>query len=1027
MVQTDDDWSLGDDKTSAGSAKKPRPDVSLGDGRTVGDTGLVFDGTLLDGIEVVDLAERYAIDGTLGQGGMGAVLLATDTRLGRKVAIKRILGEAARSKAALARFLTEARAIAAISHPNVVQIYELGVATDGPFLVIEYIDGGSLLDRCKAGPISPDEAVSLVCQSCDGLAKAHDLGIIHRDIKPANILLTKDGTAKLTDFGLAKAESVDHGQTMAGAVLGTPDFMPPEQRRDAALVDHRSDLWSLAATLYQAVSGRSPKVIRLHELPAELQPIIGKALEEEKDSRYQSIREFRDALRAIRDGGHKSTAPAQLEGVLQEGQCKACGTVTSDLTRKFCRNPKCGVSLRAACLKCEAQIPVWDGVCGECGGNQPALLKARWQFLAAEQVKAEKLVAALAFDEAVVCAKDVAKECRPEFATFVAWATSFVESTTKERDRLQAEADQSLAKARESVKACDYQAAIRAIETIPERMRCSEALHLLATSTSRHEETNRLIEFVRSRVETGALDGLLPSVEEIIRLQGSSVEFTGLRDMLAERRRQAVREERRARHAARRLLLADLRRERREVLDACLAAGVASETTRCLLETTAGPIVLVIQRSWCPSGALWFASAIKSGALEAAEMRADDGPRPAGMNAECQDFLDPESPCFSVDDYDFEALVPSLRISPRFPMLGTENSPPPILCAKKPLREYDMLVAIDTSPSPEPLPEVVLNASGHEGELVIGWIDVDASANTLASLRDSAKRHQMGYLLGLVTSARLGSPPECQNLVPWLERGLELEKESRWEESAASFEAAVAENPQALQAWLGIGRVLKKLGRFAEGAAVMERALEAKPKSSLLLYNLACYRALAGHADQARECLARAIAKRPEFQELAKKDPDFESMRRDVAFVMMLNDRDPARKMQADLERGLRLSERGRYEQAIEHLCCFVERHPHVADAWVAIGRCLVKLDRPSEAAEMMLQGLDACGNQPRLMYNLACYGSLAGRGEEALRALMKAIALNPEYAAAANKDTDLNAIRSDPRFAVIVSRPDES
>jgi len=160
-VSDDPEKSLGDDATYAGRVMPARPSsvVSLGGERTIGDGGLAMDSGMLDGIEIVDLAARYTIEGSLGEGGMGAVVLATDARLGRKVAIKRILGEAARSKAALARFLTEARAIAAISHPNVVQIYELGVAKDGPFLVIEYIDGGSLLDRCKAGLIPPDEAV----------------------------------------------------------------------------------------------------------------------------------------------------------------------------------------------------------------------------------------------------------------------------------------------------------------------------------------------------------------------------------------------------------------------------------------------------------------------------------------------------------------------------------------------------------------------------------------------------------------------------------------------------------------------------------------------------------------------------------------------------------------------------------------------------------------------------------------------------------------------------------------------------
>ena len=419
--------SLGDEATFAGHAKRQRTDVSIGDERTVGD-GLSGQDTLIDDIKGDDFETRYRIEGQLGQGGMGAVLLATDTRLDRKVAIKRILGEASGNRMAVTRFLTEAKSIAALNHPNVIQIYDYGRAKDGPFLVMEYVDGGSLLDKCRDGAMPLEDAVAMACQLCDGLAKAHDLGIIHRDIKPANVLLTKDGVPKLTDFGLAKAQAGDHGQTMTGAVLGTPDFMPPEQRRDASLVDHRSDLWSLAATVYQMATGRSPKIIRFDLLPVELTHVLGKALEDEKEDRYQAAREFRDALRAVREGGRKSTAPAKFDGVLQEGQCKACGTVTSDLTKKFCRNPQCGASLRVACLKCDAQMPVWDGVCGECGGNQPALLEAKRKTLEAKRAKAEALIADLAFDEAIGLANEAASEARIELADLVEWAARGIAS-----------------------------------------------------------------------------------------------------------------------------------------------------------------------------------------------------------------------------------------------------------------------------------------------------------------------------------------------------------------------------------------------------------------------------------------------------------------------------------------------------------------------------------------------------------------------------------------------------------------------
>jgi serine/threonine protein kinase len=199
----DNDISLSDEATFAGLPRPPRDDVSIGDERTLGD-GLSGQDTTIDDIEVIDLEARYRGEGTLGQGGMGAVMLATDTRLDRKVAIKRILGEAAGNRMAVNRFLTEAKSIAALNHPNIVQIYDYGRAKDGPFLIMEYVDGGSLLDRCRDGAMPLEQVIDMVCHVCDGLAKAHDLGIIHRDIKPANVLLTKDGIPKLTDFGLAK-------------------------------------------------------------------------------------------------------------------------------------------------------------------------------------------------------------------------------------------------------------------------------------------------------------------------------------------------------------------------------------------------------------------------------------------------------------------------------------------------------------------------------------------------------------------------------------------------------------------------------------------------------------------------------------------------------------------------------------------------------------------------------------------------------------------------------------------------------
>ena len=290
--------SLGDGATMGGDTAAH----SLGDQSTFGDAN-VDDELFDDGMELVDLSTRYTEEGVLGKGGMGEVILATDTRLGRKVAIKRIQGKAARSKTAVQRFLTEAKSIATLSHNNIVQIYDYGRSTDGPFLIMECVQGGSLLDLCRKGPIELDEAVKIFSQVCDGLAKAHAENIIHRDIKPANILMTEDGEPKLTDFGLAKDDTADTGMTMEGAVIGTLDFMPPEQRQGAEFTDHRSDLWSLAATFYQMLTGKSPKIIRFSDVPAQLQDALGRALEESKEDRFQSALEMREAVLQAAGGG----------------------------------------------------------------------------------------------------------------------------------------------------------------------------------------------------------------------------------------------------------------------------------------------------------------------------------------------------------------------------------------------------------------------------------------------------------------------------------------------------------------------------------------------------------------------------------------------------------------------------------------------------------------------------------------------------------------------------------------------------
>ncbi len=506
--------------------------MSLGDERTLGD-GRGDNDTVIDDIEVIDLEARYRIEGKLGHGGMGAVLLATDTRLDRKVAIKRILGDAAGNRIAVQRFLTEAKAIAALNHPNIIQIYDYGRAKDGPFLIMEYVDGGSLLDRCRENALPLDEAIDLACQLCDGLAKAHDLGIIHRDIKPANVLLTTDGIPKLTDFGLAKAQAGDHGQTMTGAVLGTPDFMPPEQRRDAAEVDHRSDLWSLAATVYQMVTGRSPKIIRFNDVPKALQDALARALEDRQDARYQTARALRDALKT------SLRAAAVAEPEVIQGKCPACG-VQNESSRRFCRG--CGESLEAPCLSCTKPMPMWEEICGECGGKQAPLVEERRLAMAARQAEAEGLLGDFVFDKAVQIATQLRDEAHPRLKHLSGWGAAFLEQIEKSRGERIREAVEAIAEAGKHVAEYDYLSAIFALETVPNSLRAGvlpgmreSAGTMLDRIKKTHDEARKLEARIKDKVAAKELADLLPDVEKLLKLRPDREDLQKIRVQLRDR------------------------------------------------------------------------------------------------------------------------------------------------------------------------------------------------------------------------------------------------------------------------------------------------------------------------------------------------------------------------------------------------------------------------------------------------------------------------------------------------------------
>lgn len=401
------DRSIENDKTLIGRNYSPQ-EQSLGNEATF--TNESKRGETPDSSFGVDLTSRYEIISVIGQGGMGKVYLAQDRRLKRKVAIKRIKSI---NDSTAKRFLVEAESLASINHYNIVQIFDYGHDAEGPYLIMEYVEAGTLADLLKAGPIQVDQSIRITCQLAEVLGKAHERGIIHRDIKPANILMTKDGQPKLIDFGLARDDSADSNHTIAGAVLGTLDYMPPEQRLDATLTDARSDLWSLAATFYQMVTGKSPRVVRLNLLPANLQDFAAKALEDDPAERYQTARDFVICL-----GGQIRSNPFQAvqSDDFQAGVCINCNAV-NELNRKFCR--KCANPLQTLCLNCESEMPVWDNICGECGGNQSKIIRQQEQEYADLIIECNILISNNKFAEAAKIIDLVKKLDKYRFTQFI--------------------------------------------------------------------------------------------------------------------------------------------------------------------------------------------------------------------------------------------------------------------------------------------------------------------------------------------------------------------------------------------------------------------------------------------------------------------------------------------------------------------------------------------------------------------------------------------------------------------------------
>jgi serine/threonine protein kinase len=274
-------------------------------------------------LSVQTVAGRYEVERTLGGGGMAVVYLARDTDLGRPVALKVLAENLTDDDELRQRFVREARLAARLSHPNVVRVYDAGEQDGRPYIVMECVDGESLAELLRRqGRLDADRVVELGLQACAGLEHAHRAGLVHRDVKPANLLLTRDGTLKVADFGIAHAVGGTR-VTAVGTVLGTATYLSPEQAFGEP-VTPASDLYSLGTCLYELLAGDPPYGHEtlgelfsrreagpppgLHGVPPELESAVRQCLERDPHDRPASASELAGMLAATRSAGAPTAA-----------------------------------------------------------------------------------------------------------------------------------------------------------------------------------------------------------------------------------------------------------------------------------------------------------------------------------------------------------------------------------------------------------------------------------------------------------------------------------------------------------------------------------------------------------------------------------------------------------------------------------------------------------------------------------------------------------------------------------------------
>ena len=346
----------------------------------------VSESMVVDGLPKRVIGDRYHVLREIGRGGMGIVYLAQDKRLNRYVAIKRLLVQSSKSKQIQRRFLREAQTIASLGHFHIVSIFDIGQDEYDYYIVMEYVPGPEVLDNDPPvvptppmsldqyikiqGPLEPDVAKKLIVKLCHALDYAHEQGTIHRDIKPSNILLDSNFEPKLVDFGLARPVEKEPTEeiTRQGTLLGTPEYVAPEQWSDASNVDTRVDIFALGAVFWYTMTAELPRYFRESAVREDISKPLAKALSYKCSNRYAKMSEFVQELEATMDHANRTTSINAPDPRLSEGhwQCPHCEKGNLEQA-SYCAY--CGAKGIADCPICDAAYHVGVQFCPDCGGD----------------------------------------------------------------------------------------------------------------------------------------------------------------------------------------------------------------------------------------------------------------------------------------------------------------------------------------------------------------------------------------------------------------------------------------------------------------------------------------------------------------------------------------------------------------------------------------------------------------------------------------------------------------------------------